>query len=181
MVIEGDYLDTIAKSYGVSLPALVVLNDQIENPDLIFSGQIIKVPAQRLGDPFCTTVEPGDSLSSIADKWNLTLSSVEAVNPTIKDKNLIFPNQVVNVSMYLPVQGNLTSDSSCPGCEMDDKAAPTLTGAKFTRAMAAPKVVATTIEVGPTVAPIIAKVPAVTSSKRSDEINSWVGKGEVDR
>ncbi|KAH8795689.1 hypothetical protein BGZ57DRAFT_720767, partial [Hyaloscypha finlandica] len=89
-VAEGDYLDAIAKAYNTTLSAIVALNEQIENPDLIFPGQIIKVPAKRLGDPFCTTVEPGDSLYSIADKWGLTLSSVEAANPLIKDKNLIY-------------------------------------------------------------------------------------------
>lgn len=178
MVVKGDYLDAIAKAHGVSLPALESLNDQVENHDLIFPGQMIKVPSKGLGDPFCTTVEPGDSLSSIADKWHLTLSSVEAVNPQIQDKNLIFPKQVVNVSIYLPVQSNLTSDDSCPICEMGEKSAPTLSGAKFARAVAAPKIVATTIEVGPT-ATIIAKAPAVTGDKRPDENNSWVGKGEA--
>jgi LysM repeat protein len=149
-VAEGDYLDAIAKAYNTTLSAIVALNEQIENPGLIFPGQIIKVPAKRLGDPFCTTVEPGDSLYSIADKWGLTLSSVEAASPLIKDKNLIYPKQVVNVSMYLPVQGNLTSANSCPTCEMDDQTATALTGAKFAMATAAPKLFTTTVEVGPT-------------------------------
>jgi hypothetical protein len=153
---------------------LVALNNRIENPDPIMPGQLIKVPAQRLVNPFCTTVEPGDSLS-----WNMTLPSIEAVNPLIENMDLIFPNQIVNVSMYLPVQGNITSQDSCPTCEMDEKAATTLTGAKFAMATAIPaKMVTTTIEVGPTATPIVAKAPAPTAVKRSVDIDSWVGKGE---
>ena len=116
MVVKGDNLYKIANDHGVSLSVLEALNDQIDNPDLLFQGQIIKVPARKFGIPFCTTVEPGDSLFSISEKLSLTLSSIEVVNPQIKDKNLIFPTQIVNVSMYLPAQGNLTSDSYCPVC-----------------------------------------------------------------
>ncbi|KAE9371485.1 carbohydrate-binding module family 50 protein [Stipitochalara longipes BDJ] len=174
-VVEGDYLDAIAKNYGVSLSALKALNGQIENHDLIFPGQMIRVPPKRLGDPFSTTVESGDSLSSIADKWGVSLASVEALNPEIEDKDLIFPNQVVKISLYMPVQGNLTTTNSCPTCEADEKAA-ALTGAKFARAVTAPKLIATTIEVGPTATPIVAKVPAVSGSKGFVENNSWVGK-----
>lgn len=178
-VVDRDNLDSIARAYGVPLSALVALNNQIENPDPIVLGQLTKVPAQRLGDPFCTTVEPGDSLSSIADTWNMTLPSIEAVNPLIENMDLIFPNQIVNVSMYLPVQGNITSQDSCPTCEMDEKAATTLTGAKFAMVTAIPaKMVTTTIEVGPTATPIVAKAPAPTAVKRSVDIDSWVGKGE---
>jgi LysM repeat protein len=174
IVVEGDYLHKMAKAYDVSTSVLEALNDQIDNPDLIFQGQIIKVPARKFGAPFCTTVEPGDSLFSISDNLGVTLSSVEAVNPQIKDKNLIFPKQIVNVSVYLPAQGNLTSNNYCPVCEMNNKTAPKLTGAKFAIAMAAPKVVVTTIEVGPTTAPIIAKAPY----QRSNLNNSLVEKGK---
>lgn len=174
-IAEGDYLDAIAKVYNVTLSAIVALNEQIENPDLIFPGQMIKVPAKGLGDPFCTTVEPGDSLYSIADKWGLTLPSAEAANLLIKDKNLIYPKQVVNVSMYLPVQGNLTSANSCPTCEMDGQAATALTGAKFAMVTAAPKLFTTTVEVGPTATPIVARAPALAGSEGTVENNSWVG------
>lgn len=160
-----------------SLSVLEALNDQINNPDFIFPGQIIKVPAEKFSTPFCTTVEPGDSLSSILDKLGLTVSSVEAVNPQIRDKNLIFPNQIVNIPMYLPAQGNPTTDSYCPMCEISNKTAPRLIGAKFVSAIAAPKVVATTIKVGSTAAPIIAKAPY----QRSNLNNSWVEKGESNR
>lgn len=76
--------------------------------------------------------------------------------------------------MYLPAQGNFTTDNYCPVCEISNKTAPRLTGTKFVKAMAAPKVVATTIKVGSTAAPIIAKAPY----QRSDLNNTWVEKGE---
>jgi spore germination protein len=44
-VATGDYLDAIVKTYSVSLSALKELNGQIQNPDLIFPGQMVKVPS----------------------------------------------------------------------------------------------------------------------------------------
>ncbi|KAN0096436.1 hypothetical protein V8E51_015241 [Hyaloscypha variabilis] len=141
-VTTEDYLDAIVKTYSVSLSALKELNGQIQNPDLIF-------PA----------VQPRESLSLIADKWGVILSSIEALNPEIEDKKLISRNQVVKIPMYMLVQGNLTATSSCPTCEADKKTN-TLTGAKFARAVKLPKFIATRIEAGPTATLIVANAPA---------------------
>jgi LysM repeat protein len=71
MVVKGDYLYKIAKDHGVSPSVVEALNDQIDNPDLLFQGQIIKVPARKFGIPFCTTLEPGGSLSRFQRSWAL--------------------------------------------------------------------------------------------------------------
>lgn len=42
-VQSGDYLGKIAQDVGMSLPDLLALNPQIENPDLIFPGQMLNL------------------------------------------------------------------------------------------------------------------------------------------
>ncbi len=37
-------MTAIAKKFGVSLAALEAANPQITNPDLIFLGQVVKIP-----------------------------------------------------------------------------------------------------------------------------------------
>ena len=42
-------------------------------------------------------VQPGDTLSGIADRFGVSLSDLEAANPQIVDPNTIFPGQVINI------------------------------------------------------------------------------------
>lgn len=42
-------------------------------------------------------VRPGDTLSAIAAKFNVSLSAVEAANPQIPDPNKIFPDELVHI------------------------------------------------------------------------------------
>src|SRR5215471_11041912 len=42
-------------------------------------------------------VRPGDTLSAIAAKFNVSLSAIEAANPQIQDPNKIFPNELVHI------------------------------------------------------------------------------------
>jgi N-acetylmuramoyl-L-alanine amidase len=44
------------------------------------------------------TVQPGDSLSQIAVKENVTLTDLIRLNPQIKNPNLIFPNDVIKTT-----------------------------------------------------------------------------------
>lgn len=45
------------------------------------------------------TVQPGDSLWRIARKYGVTLNELIAANPQIKDPNLIYPGQVINIPL----------------------------------------------------------------------------------
>ena len=44
------------------------------------------------------TVEKGDSLWKIAVRYQVGLSEIKAANPTIKNYDLIYPGQVINIS-----------------------------------------------------------------------------------
>lgn len=100
-VQPGDSMWSIARKFGVSLDALIAANPQIPNPNLIFPGQIVCVPRSAPGPcppgTFSYTVQPGDSMWSIARKFGVSLDALIAANPQIPNPNLIFPGQIVCV------------------------------------------------------------------------------------
>jgi spore coat assembly protein SafA len=93
IVQPGDTLSGIAEKFGVSLSDLERANPQIPNPDLIFPGEVIHIPARHR----TYLVQPGDTLSGIAEKFGVSLSNLEKVNPQIHNPDLIFPGQVINI------------------------------------------------------------------------------------
>jgi tyrosinase len=97
VVKKGDTLSGIAEMFGVSLAALELTNPQITNPDLIFPGQVVVVPVGPFPPPGSYVVQPGDTLSGIAELFTVTLAALEAANPQITNPNLIFPGQVVHI------------------------------------------------------------------------------------
>jgi tyrosinase len=96
-VVAGDTLSDIAQAFGTSLSALEALNHQIQNPNLIFPGQLITVPLSSQQNIFVYTIAAGDTLSDIALQFGTSLSALEALNHQIKYPDLIFPGQVIAV------------------------------------------------------------------------------------
>jgi spore coat assembly protein SafA len=100
-VQPGDSMFLIAQRFGVSLNALIAANPQIQNPNLIFPGQVICVPsAQSTICPpgtFRYTVQPGDSMFLIAQRFGVSLNALIAANPQITNPSRIFPGQIVCV------------------------------------------------------------------------------------
>ncbi|KLU40724.1 MAG: hypothetical protein AA931_04055 [Peptococcaceae bacterium 1109] len=103
-VQPGDSMFLIARRFGVSLDALIAANPQIQNPNLIFPGQIVCVPTSPAPPPpvcppgtFRYTVQPGDSMFLIAQRFGVSLNALIAANPQIQNPNLIFPGQVICV------------------------------------------------------------------------------------
>lgn len=109
VVVAGDTLSEIALRHGVSLAALLAANPQITNPDLIFPGQQINIPEAAVipdtgAQPVIPgtgagvyVVQPGDTLSGIAQRYGIGLAGLIAANPQIANPNLIFPGQQVNI------------------------------------------------------------------------------------
>mgnify|MGYP000851220236 FL=1 len=105
-VQPGDSMFSIAQRFGVPLDDLIAANPQIPNPNLIFPGQIVCVPREAPGPcppgTFAYTVQPGDSMFSIAQRFGVSLNALIAANPQIPNPNLIFPGQVVCVPTGQP-------------------------------------------------------------------------------
>ena len=109
-VVPGDTLFFIAQRFGTTVNAILAVNPQITNPDLIFPGQVICIPSQQPPPPpptcppgsFRYTVQPGDTLFFIAQRFGTTVNAILAINPQITNPNLIFPGQVICVPSQQP-------------------------------------------------------------------------------
>ena len=103
IVRPGDSMFSIARQFGVSLDALIAANPQIPDPSQIRPGQIVCIPRQQVTCPpgtFSYTVQPGDTMFSIARRFNVPLDELIAANPQIPNPNLIFPGQIVCVPEF---------------------------------------------------------------------------------
>ncbi len=113
-VRPGDTLWDISQERGITLNELIAANPQIENPDMIFPGQIINLPRAggNTGGPFPPdpgeddpgniprwdyTVRPGDTLWEISRQTGTTVAELVRLNPQIENPNLIYPGQVINL------------------------------------------------------------------------------------
>jgi LysM repeat protein len=95
-VDPGDTFTGIAAQYNVTLAELEAVNPGI-NYDLINIGQIINVPSHGEHKLNQCVVSAGDSMSSIAEQFNVTLAALEAANPSIPDYDVIQVGQVLNL------------------------------------------------------------------------------------
>jgi len=105
-VIKGEYLSLIAeydRVYGDAMkwPRLYRANrDQIEDPNLIYPDQMLKVPH---GYPNWHLVVEGEFLSKIANYWEIYNDGrewpriYEANRDQIKDPDLVYPDQVLTI------------------------------------------------------------------------------------
>lgn len=92
-VKRGDNLTKIAKMFGVTVQDLVKWND-IKNPNLIYPGQKILIKAPQA---VWYKVVRGDNLTKIARAYGTTVSAILALNPGIKNPNLILVGQLIRV------------------------------------------------------------------------------------
>lgn len=98
-VQRGDNLSAIAAKFGTTYQAIAALNG-IANPNLIFAGQVLKVPG---GSPAPApaaaqsyTVQSGDTLSGIAAKFGTSWKTLQSING-LPDANKIYPGQKLRV------------------------------------------------------------------------------------
>jgi LysM repeat protein len=94
VVQRGDTVGKIAARQGVSVGDILAANPQIWNASLIYVGQVINLPAAA---PVYYTVNYGDTLRIIANNYGTSVYSLQVLNPTIYNANLIYPGQVIRV------------------------------------------------------------------------------------
>jgi LysM repeat protein len=105
IVNHGDILSEIATMFNTTLSNILSLNPEIKNPNLIFAGQHINVPSPNAGlpeDPIpektqVYLVQKGDWMMKIASRLGITLSTLIKLNPQVKNINLIYVNQKLNI------------------------------------------------------------------------------------
>ena len=105
-VVNGDTLSKIANQFNTTVQKLAEYNN-IENPNCIYVNQIIKIPnTNQVNSQIQYTVKSGDTLSSVAAKYNISYQKIYQDNKaTIDNENKkrgvsiskmwIYPNQVL--------------------------------------------------------------------------------------
>lgn len=97
-VKAGDTLYSIAKKYNITVSSLAKANS-ITNYNLIRVGQVLTIPGKTIAPPATSvkyTVKAGDTLYSIAKKYNITVAPLAKAN-NITNYNLIRVGQVLTI------------------------------------------------------------------------------------
>ena len=105
-VKKGDTLYSIANKYGITLQELKAINDL--NNDILSIGQLLKVPSGlSLANSY--TVDSGDTLYSIAKKFNTTVPKLKEANNLVSNmlsigQKLIIP--LIEDTTYVVKKGD---------------------------------------------------------------------------
>lgn len=104
-VQTGDTLSEIAKQFygdGSKYPIIFEANKEvIKDPNLIYPGQMLRIPKPAGGESQSYTVQSGDTLSKIAKQFygaaNQYMKIFEANRDILKDPNVIHPGQKIRI------------------------------------------------------------------------------------
>lgn len=108
MVKNRDNLSKIAAYCGTTVAELLADNPQIVNPNIIYSGQTLKLTSASTSTTYSTTytVKSGDSLQSIASMFGVTVWSIMQANSSVWSTGYVYTGQVINIP------GSTSSSSS---------------------------------------------------------------------
>jgi murein DD-endopeptidase MepM/ murein hydrolase activator NlpD len=118
-VSQGDTIGEIARDFGLNPDTLISLNS-IKNTRLLRIGQVLRIPNQ---DGILYTVKDGDSLESIAEKYQTDTAALQTVNELFAARvnagsGIFIPGarlewldlQEINGDLFIwPVRGYITS------------------------------------------------------------------------
>ena len=129
-VLDGDNLFTIAEKFKVDLLVLIAINNLDPTNPIIRIGDKLTIPgpdtklpttspiplSMRRGTLIEYTVQAGDTLAIIADKFNSVVDDIVKEN-SLEDPNAIFVGQKLNIPVNLvtPVPTSTPGPSPTPG------------------------------------------------------------------
>ncbi len=107
-VQPGDSLGRIAQRFGVSFAALLAAN-RLTDPDLLPVGMELRIPAppERLAPPSALglalrgfhvyTVQPGDTLSELAQRFQTTPQAILRYNDLLPDAKTVYAGMTLRI------------------------------------------------------------------------------------
>lgn len=96
VVRPGDTLRRIAEIYNTTWYAIAQANN-IANPNIIYAGQVLRIPPPQPVRIAVYYVMPGDTLRNIAARYGSSVGIIASYNG-LYNPNLIYPGQV----LYIP-------------------------------------------------------------------------------
>jgi TP901 family phage tail tape measure protein len=139
-----DMLDSVAASARQAFLDLQNMRNNMDQPtitggdgssSIVSAGEVKKVPESKIVSPTTTkvTVQKGNTLSGIAKAAGVSLANVIKANPQIKNPNLIYSGQKVNIpgKMYGGWINTMAVGGTVPGQGMTDKVPVMLTPGEF--------------------------------------------------
>jgi LysM repeat protein len=88
-VKEGDSLLALGSTFGVEWPVIFQANrNLITDPNVLKAGWQLVIPRPAEEEPQVYVVQAGDTLFSIARRWNTTVDAIVAAN-SLPDENVI--------------------------------------------------------------------------------------------
>ena len=99
-VVSGDTLRRIAERCGTTVSALRRANPEIGSGNLIYPGQSLLLPGAILGTDggyLIYVVARGDTLRSLATRFNSTIDLILAHNSAITNANVIYEGQRLTI------------------------------------------------------------------------------------
>ena len=103
VVKPGQNLTMIARYYGVTVQAIVNANN-LWNPNLIYTGQRLRIPVDCQPKPACTKihiVKRGEYLKLIAARYGTTWQAIANLNG-LRNPNLIYTGQRLKIPVACP-------------------------------------------------------------------------------
>ena len=112
IVESGDTLYSIARRYNTTVDALKNLNNLTDNTLSI--GQVLFIPSNNASTPTTTyTVQAGDTLYSIAQRYNTTVDAIKSLNNLIDNTlsigqilQILTDNENTSTITYIVVPGD---------------------------------------------------------------------------
>ncbi|HXU24465.1 MAG TPA: LysM peptidoglycan-binding domain-containing protein [Tepidiformaceae bacterium] len=101
-VLPGETLSAIADQYGFTVDDLATVNN-LTDPNLIFAGQTLEIGAEvpaAYSPPSSAdyTVADGDTVTSIADHFGITVDALLGAN-TLTDPNIVLTGQDLSIPL----------------------------------------------------------------------------------
>jgi len=101
VIQRGDTLRKLAYRWGVTINDILAVNSQIANASLIYVGQVINIPGSSGASAPTTssyyTVQRGDTLRIIANRYGTSVYNLQLLNPQIWNPNWIYAGMVIRV------------------------------------------------------------------------------------